>query len=149
MAPSKRIFSEVQDGPGDVVADTERPATKRRLEPSTSTLSLTAPETHSHHAAPPFQQPYQLLAFSYTSVPVPSDTDTSARARTLEWNNSSLRYFVPPPRSAHLGYGYERWIKRPEERGRLDGLLEACLRQECEGERARAGVVTWRGVVTK
>jgi RAT1-interacting protein len=145
MTSSKRSISEVLNGQ-DEPADSERPAKNRRVDQFTpATLSLTVPETKC--IPPPFQQPYQLLSFSYTSLPSPSDTD--ARARTLEWNNSSMKYFVPPPPSANLGYGYERWIKRPEERGRLDGLLEACLRKECEGERARAGAVTWRGVITK
>lgn len=60
-----------------------------------------------------------------------------------------MKYFVPPPPGANLAYGYEQWIKRPEERGRLDGLLAACVRDECEGERRRADVITWRGVITK
>ena len=115
---------------------------KRRLNDATLSLfpiNVSRP--------PPFQQPYQLLSFSYTSLPSPMDAER--RIRTLEWNNSSMRFFVPPPPSANLAYGYDRWIKKPEERGRLDGLLEACLRSECQAERARAGVVAWRGVITK
>ncbi|KAF8520006.1 RAI1-domain-containing protein [Hysterangium stoloniferum] len=60
-----------------------------------------------------------------------------------------MKYYVPPPPGANLARGYERWVKRPEERGRLDGLLAACVRDECEGERRRADVITWRGVGTK
>jgi len=139
MASSKRSISELLDDPTD---PSTGPSTKRRLNDATLSLSPIEPSR-----PPPFQQPYQLLSFSYTSLPSPKEPDR--RIRTLEWNNSSMRFFVPPPPSANLAYGYERWIKRPEERGRLDGLLEACLRRECEAERTRAGVVTWRGVITK
>ncbi|KAF8522382.1 RAI1 like PD-XK nuclease-domain-containing protein [Gautieria morchelliformis] len=133
---SKRSIAEV-----DRPEPSAGPAAKRRRK------DAALPLTSDPSRPPPFQQPHQLLSFSYTSLPAPDDA--RQRVRTLEWNNSSMRYLVPPPPSADLAYGYERWIKRPEERGRLDGLLEACLRKECEAERARASVVTWRGVVTK
>lgn len=61
-----------------------------------------------------------------------------------------MRYYVNPPPNADLGHGYERWIRRPEERGRLDGLLRAIS----EIKRREAGdpainIVSWRGVMTK
>lgn len=60
-----------------------------------------------------------------------------------------MRYYVEPPLGAELSYEYDSWIKRPEERGRLDGLLEACLKDEVKPERERANIVSWRGVMTK
>ncbi|KAH8118243.1 RAI1-domain-containing protein [Phellopilus nigrolimitatus] len=60
-----------------------------------------------------------------------------------------MKYFTHPPHNADLTYAYETWIKRPEERGRLDGLLTACLSDEVSPERQRANVVSWRGVMTK
>jgi len=57
-----------------------------------------------------------------------------------------------PPPGAQLSYGYERWVRKPEQRGRIDGLLQAF-------SKARSGnagpslqdveVVAWRGVMTK
>lgn len=54
----------------------------------------------------------------------------------------------------HLSYGYERWIKRPDERGRVDALLKAILKvkRDAEGNGAKfpeIGVISWRGVMTK
>jgi len=61
-----------------------------------------------------------------------------------------MRYYVDPPLGADLGHGYERWIRRPEERGRLDGLLRAILeiRRRATGNPV-IDVVSWRGVITK
>lgn len=90
-------------------------------------------------SAVPFQLPTQLISFSYTPD------------RVLEFNDSSLRYFVDPPRGAQLSYGYDRWVRRPEERGRLDSLLKAWQKfgTEHPGALGEVGVVSWRGVMTK
>ncbi|KAH7915603.1 RAI1 like PD-XK nuclease-domain-containing protein [Hygrophoropsis aurantiaca] len=101
-------------------------------------------------SSPAFQRPSQLLTFSYTP------------SRTLEFTDSALRYFASPPRNADLGYAYDRWIRRPEERGRLDGLLHAWTRVKRDMKREHeaaasktswkapdVGVVSWRGVMTK
>ncbi|KAF9223316.1 RAI1-domain-containing protein [Gyrodon lividus] len=101
--------------------------------------------SHATSKPPPFQQPTQLLTFSYTSDHV------------LEFNDSALRYFVDPPHGADLGYGYDRWIKRPEERGRLDPLLMAWSRFKkslSEGHSSQSkppdiSVMSWRGIMTK
>jgi RAT1-interacting protein len=90
----------------------------------------------------PFQQPSQLISFSYTP------------GHVQEFTNSALRYFVDPPLGANLSYGYERWIKRPDERGRVDALLKAIskVKRDAEGNGAKfpeIGVISWRGVMTK
>ncbi|TFK49688.1 RAI1-domain-containing protein [Heliocybe sulcata] len=86
----------------------------------------------------PFQQPTSLLTFSYTP------------SHDLVWDDSAMRYYADPPRGAELGYGYERWIKRPEERGRIDSLLKAWTRaRDRQGGMPEIGVVSWRGVMTK
>ncbi|KZW02878.1 RAI1-domain-containing protein [Exidia glandulosa HHB12029] len=87
--------------------------------------------------SPPFQLPFQLLSFSYTPE------------RELVFDDSALRYYIDPPQRADLTYRYDDWTKREEERGRLDGLLRACVRDEVEPERVRANVITWRGILTK
>jgi RAT1-interacting protein len=84
-----------------------------------------------------YQKPYQLTSFSLNET------------RELEFNDSSLKYFVDPPKNADLNYRYEHWTKRPEERARLDNLLQACLTKEAKRERRRANVITWRGILTK
>ncbi|CDO74212.1 hypothetical protein BN946_scf185043.g264 [Trametes cinnabarina] len=140
----------------------QRPSKHGRLSsddapetPSTSTSShsshpLRYPPTNSAQVIKPvpFQQPTALLTFSYTPQ------------RVLEFTNSALRYYIDPPPGADLRYGYERWIKRPEERTRLDGLLRAIKRVMQKAD-ASAGpgsgskwlqdiaVVTWRGIMTK
>jgi RAT1-interacting protein len=93
----------------------------------------------SHTTRPtPFQQPAPLLTFSYTPD------------RTLEFTDSAMRYYVDPPLGAQLRYGYERWIKKPETRGRIDGLLKGLSRaREMSGGGGEVGVVSWRGVMTK
>lgn len=89
----------------------------------------------------PFQQPMPLTSFSYDSQ------------HTQEFNDSALRYYRSPPPNAQLGYGYEHWIRRPEERSRVDSLLKAVDRvtegQHKKMNLAEVGVVAWRGVVTR
>ncbi|ESK95351.1 protein rai1 [Moniliophthora roreri MCA 2997] len=107
---------------------------------------------------PPFQQPTPLTSFSYTPEHV------------QEFADSALRYFAPippsllgnprggPSRGLDLGYGYERWVRKPEDRGRIDSLLNAvnmvCERGTGNGEgklmRLKdVSVVAWRGVITR
>ncbi|KAG6919208.1 hypothetical protein DXG01_008506 [Tephrocybe rancida] len=87
----------------------------------------------------PFQKPTQVISFSYTPQHV------------LEFNDSALRYYVDPPPGANLNHGYQRWVYEPDERGRIDSLLQAFSK----AERASSvplhdvGVVSWRGVMTK
>ncbi|KAJ3516880.1 hypothetical protein NLJ89_g859 [Agrocybe chaxingu] len=87
----------------------------------------------------PFQQPSQLITFSYTPEHVQEFTD------------SALRYFVDPPLGASLSYGYERWNRKPDTRGRIDALLKAVSRVRKDPARPlpEIGVVSWRGVMTK
>src|SRR6267154_4668126 len=109
-----------------------------RLQPSSTISSkLSYPAPSSPATTPQFQQPLPLLTFSYTPT------------RTLEFTDSALRYFVDPPREADLNFGVERWTRRPEERGRLDGLLRALGKVTSAGGVRDVGVVTWRGVMTK
>lgn len=114
------------------------------------------PGASSSSSRVPFQQPSPVLSFSYTPV-----------THTQQFDDSALKAFVDPPLGADLNYGYERWLRKPDERGRLDGLLRAVQKvQEKEREAAEAvaiaqgqetgkgkakeiGVVAWRGVITK
>ncbi|EGN99498.1 hypothetical protein SERLA73DRAFT_90841 [Serpula lacrymans var. lacrymans S7.3] len=108
-------------------------------------LAYSAPSQKPIHP-PTFQQPTQLLTFSYTPE------------RQLEFTDSAMRYFVEPPRGANLGNRYENWVRRPDERGRVDGLLRAWSKAKAKiansgdgtkGQPSDIGVIAWRGVMTK
>ncbi len=121
------------------------------ISPSRTTCpTLSYPNTRSSPTSQPvpFQQPTGLLTFSYTPQ------------RVLEFTDSALRYYVDPPPGADLRYGYDRWIKRTEERTRLDGLLRAVERVMSKADASLGpgsggkwlkdiSVVTWRGIMTK
>lgn len=122
-------------------------------------IQLPYPSTSSQIGTKPvpFQQPFSLLTFSYSP------------SRTLLFSDEARKYYVPPPQGANLRYEYERWVKRPEEKGRVDGLLRGILKiRERMDRSANAGddrggsetgigtkwlsdigVVSWRGVMTK
>ena len=112
-----------------------------------SNITLTYPNlARPPSKIPLFQQPTQLLTFSYTPDHV------------LEFNDSALRYYIDPPLGSDLGYGYDRWIRRPDERGRLDALLRAWSRfrrTSSEGSSSSQfkspdiHVMSWRGIMTK
>ncbi|KAH9942732.1 RAI1-domain-containing protein [Amylocystis lapponica] len=122
----------------------EGPNKKRMVDGPSRQLPY--PSTSGTARPVPFQQPSSLLTFSYTP------------SRTLEFTDSALRYYAQPPDGAELRYGYERWVRRPEEKGRLDGLLKAVSRVRAKvdasggngaGWLRDVGVVSWRGVITK
>ena len=102
---------------------------------------LAYPKISSFKPKPiPFQQPSQLISFSYTPEHVQEFTD------------SALRYFVDPPLGSNLSFGYDRWIRKPDDRGRIDALLKAISKVKAEaigGSLPEIGVVSWRGIMTK
>jgi len=88
----------------------------------------------------PFQQPSQLISFSYTPE------------RIQEFTDSALRYFVDPPPGSSLSFGYDHWIRKPDDRGRIDALLRAISKVKAESigsSLPEIGVVSWRGIMTK
>jgi RAT1-interacting protein len=128
----------------------EQPIASTSTSTSTSTKPFQEqklvypPKTPTNPIKPtPFQQPVPLITFSYTT------------SRSLEFTDSALRYFVQPPPDAQLSYGYERWRRRPEGKGRVDGLVEAWDKvcREMSGgsglQNMDVGVVAWRGVITR
>lgn len=152
-ATGKRAVADILDDGGDAHnsllhsqgADGHRPPKKQQTstpssKPALSTLSYPSSSTPILKQTP-FQQPSQLISFSYTPEHV------------LEFTDSALRYFVDPPVGAKLDYGYERWVRKPDERGRLDGLLKAISHIRKDPMRApnlpEIGLVSWRGVMTK
>jgi len=86
----------------------------------------------------PFQRPRSLISFSYN------------KDRELEFSDAAMRYYIDPPPGADLGHGYDRWVRRPEEKGRLDGLLRAIseIRRRATSDPV-IGVISWRGIMTK
>ncbi|CAE6408910.1 unnamed protein product [Rhizoctonia solani] len=107
---------------------------KRKTGAIQYTLSL---ETSPVDPSPAIGQPQQLTCFSYTPN------------RELRFDKSALKYYVPAPTNADLGYRYEHWTKRPEERGRIDSLLRAIEQDHVVGERKKGAFICWRGVMTK
>jgi RAT1-interacting protein len=137
MASRKRGISDVDVLPDPQDKD-ERIAHKQpRLDHSSSSL-LYPSTSQSVSRTVPFQRPLPLISFSYTED------------RKLEFNDAAMRYYVNPPPDADLRHGHDRWIRRPEERGRLDGLLRAILeiRRRGTGDPV-ISIVSWRGVMTK
>lgn len=166
MSSTKRslVEAELDDRDG-----TGRPTERRIGEPaseevvqhpkldgdSTGLPTLQYPAKDKPARPVAIQYPSRLLTFSYNND------------RKLLFDDSTMKYYVPPPPNADLRYGYPRWVKRPEERGRLDGLLKALLRyaegldgdqsaanEDVQGKRSgewlqQIGVVSWRGVMTK
>jgi RAT1-interacting protein len=139
---SKRTFSDFHEG-RSLGTSPHSPSSDHEPSPKRSKVDATLdyPNTSRPPGRPvPFQQPTQIISFSYTS------------SRTLEFTNSALRYLVDPPTGAKLGYGYERWARKPDQRGRIDGLLQAF--SKARGGSASASlrdveVVAWRGVMTR
>ncbi|KAF7374739.1 RAI1 domain-containing protein [Mycena sanguinolenta] len=132
---SKRNVTELLDGD----PDSERPSTKQRRRSPTppQAYALTYPAAG---AAPAFQQPTQIISFSYTP------------ARELEFTDSALRFLASPPPRAQLTHGYDSWVRRPETRPRIDGLLRALSAARAKRHPALAngvGAVGWRGVLTR
>lgn len=137
MPPRKRSLS----------SDSDCKRTKPRLDVSQDVGKLSYPSpSETIRTSVSFQQPSSLLTFSYTPE------------HQLEFTDSAMRFYVPPPQGADLNYGYDRWIRRPEERGRIDNLLRAVskarLRMDAHGNDGKAwlssiGIISWRGVMTK
>jgi RAT1-interacting protein len=70
--------------------------------------------------------------------------------RELEFSDAAMRYYIDPPPGADLGHGYDRWVRRPEEKGRLDGLLRAISEmRRRQASDPLIGVISWRGTMTK
>ena len=142
MLPSKRLKTEFGPKPtSSVSARKEREGTPEHEVLPELTLAYPSKIPPSGDSGPsvPFQQPTPLMTFSYDSK------------RELRFDDSALRYYVDPPHGADLRNGYERWVKRPEEKGRLDGLLKAWLKVRNgfpEGS-MNGGVIAWRGVMTR
>ena len=147
-APLKRLKTEFGPKPAtNVPARNKREATpERKVEAAGKSfpkLELAYPSkslSSGNRGSPVlFQQPTPLTTFSYDSK------------RELRFDDSALRYYVEPPIGADLRHGYERWVKRPEEKGRLDGLLKAWLkvRNGFPDGFMNGGVIAWRGVMTR
>lgn len=147
-APSKRLKTESGPKPvsNESVRDEREGTPEREVEATGKALpklELAYPsksQSSGNRGPPvPFQQPTPLTTFSYDSK------------RELRFDDSALRYYVDPPNGADLRHGYERWVKRPEEKGRLDGLLKAWLkvRSGFPDGFMNGGVIAWRGVMTR
>ncbi|PVF93357.1 RAI1-domain-containing protein [Serendipita vermifera] len=138
--PPKRSILEVEGVEETNVESTTRAAPKARQESMSAPMtlkSLKLPPKSQPATLPNFQKPVQLISFSYTPE------------RKQLFDNSAMKFFVGPPRGADLSYGYANWVKRPEEKGRLDGLLQAITQKPCLETMAKAHLVCWRGILCK
>ncbi|KAJ7678982.1 RAI1-domain-containing protein [Mycena polygramma] len=138
---SKRNLSQLLNGGDD---DDARPTTKQRRRshsPPAAPRTLDYPTLPAAPGpSPAFQQPTQIISFSYTP------------AHVLEFTDSALRFLAAPPPRAQLAHGYDRWVRRPETRPRIDGLLRALSAARAKHHPALAsgvGAVAWRGVLTR
>ncbi|TFK40441.1 RAI1 like PD-XK nuclease-domain-containing protein [Crucibulum laeve] len=167
MAPKRNISDLRNDGDGKTHSEREEaeeaqepPHTKLRLSsrspppsfhqiqqespvptPLPEPKTLTYPPQTPITKQTPFQLPTQVLSFSYSDQ------------HELEFTDSALRYFVGPPLGAKLGYGYDRWVRKPDTRGRIDALLRAIGKAKEDSKKRGmvegVGVVCWRGVMTR
>ena len=143
--PSKRFKTDFGPTPASSVSagkkreSTPEPEVEASGKPFPKSELAYPPKTLNSRSPVPFQQPTPLATFSYDSK------------RELRFDDSALRCYVDPPHGADLRHGYERWVKRPEEKGRLDGLLEAWLkvRNGLPDGFMNGGVIAWRGVMTR
>jgi RAT1-interacting protein len=139
MATNKRKVSDIYTNEDQ---DTSSKKVLHDDVPNIADYKLPYPSTtlRSHDTQPvAFQQPTPLVTFSYNS------------SHVLQFNDSALRYYVDPPAGADLKYGYDRWIRRPEEKARIDGLLKAWMKakESLPDGGLKGGVIAWRGVMTK
>jgi RAT1-interacting protein len=137
----QKLELRIRDTIDKNVCDSRRSSTEHAETPAAAFLPY--PDlTNPNPVSIPFQQPSQLISFSYDA------------SHTQEFDDSALRYFVHPRLGADLSFGYKRWIKRPDERGRIDALLKAIAKAKEDGvsrgvQLPEIGVVSWRGVMTK
>jgi RAT1-interacting protein len=115
--------------------DPEAPAI---LEPNRSTLAY--PRGSDRVNPTPFQLPTQITSFSYDEN------------HQQLFDDSALHYYVDPPPNARLDFAYDRWVRKPDTRGRLDPLLKAIQKAREDHVKAALvpdnGVVCWRGIMT-
>lgn len=151
MQPLKRQFSqtEAEEASQPNEPDARGPSQRRRLDDGSSVpvhlrsapLTIAYPDVSQPNAPvrqTPFQRPTQIMSYSHDAT------------HAQKFDNSAMRYYVDPPKGARLDYGYDRWIRKPDERGRLDGLLNAFREIKVRGGVVPDnGVVSWRGVMTK
>ena len=109
-------------------------------------------------AHPPFQQPAPIATFSFDENRELHHDDRSKkyyRGPPPPAPVSNPRFQRGPPRGADLNYGFDRYVQRNESvPEHLDALLDCLLhrgrsRGDADLDRARADLITWRGIMTK
>lgn len=85
------------------------------------------------------RKPQEITCFSYNSE------------HQYVGDDSSLRYYYTPELPSDLNRGFQTFIKHDDKVDEhLDSLLRAIEELERKtGERVKADVVTWRGMMTK
>ncbi|KAL7270233.1 decapping endonuclease targeting mRNA [Rhizina undulata] len=98
-------------------------------------------------------QPLERFAGASTALARPREITYFSydEKRKLHLDTSSLRYYYPPELDNDLSQGFDTFGKHDDSIDEhLDGLLTAMIDLERRtGERCKADVVTWRGMITK
>jgi RAT1-interacting protein len=121
-------------------ADTATEASPLEQPPQLHTFPI-QPLHRFKGASASIKRPSEVAHFSY-------DSNHEYRA-----DDSSINYYVPPPIGADLKEGFDTFRHHEDkEDAHLEGLLRALVDKERgEGEQvcAKAGFLTWRGMMTK
>lgn len=119
--------------------------------------------TSPYTASPPFQQPTPLCSFSFDEQRRLWQDDRCKRfyrGPPAYTNRHPVQTRAPAVFGADLNCAMDRYVQRDESvPEHLDALVAALqhrtetasaeVRDEVDQERRRAGVVTWRGIITK
>ncbi|KAI5924298.1 RAI1-domain-containing protein [Camillea tinctor] len=87
----------------------------------------------------PVKRPKEIACFSYDDK------------HEFHLGDSSLQWYYPPELGADLSKGFDNFDKHDDSKDEhLDSLLKTIMaHEEEEGKKIDAGIVTWRGMMTK
>ncbi|KAI1486980.1 RAI1 like PD-XK nuclease-domain-containing protein [Biscogniauxia mediterranea] len=87
----------------------------------------------------PVKRPKEIACFSYDDK------------HEFHLGDSSLQWYYPPELGADLSKGFDKFDKHDDSKDEhLDSLLKTIMaHEEEEGKKIDAGIVTWRGMMTK
>ncbi|KAI0598038.1 RAI1-domain-containing protein [Biscogniauxia sp. FL1348] len=86
----------------------------------------------------PVKRPKEIACFSYDDK------------HEFHLGDSSLQWYYPPELGADLSKGFDKFDSAEYKDEHLDSLLKTIIaHEEEEGKKIDAGIVTWRGMMTK
>ncbi|RDI86536.1 Nitrogen regulatory protein [Venturia inaequalis] len=97
--------------------------------------------------------PLDRFASGATSIKRPREITHFSFDENHEYrqDDSSMRYYYPPPMGANLSDGFETFKNLDDTKDdHLDALLKAIIHHEKQtGKRCQTDIVSWRGMITK